>query len=120
MLLVFNKLNKDIFEMLRSGKKRIETRAATAKYKKIEVGQDVEFSCDGQRFAKMVSKITHFDSIETLLKNYTPSDINPKLKTKEEIVGMYHTFPGYKEKIEKDGIIAIEFAKEDHKVTMLK
>lgn len=110
MLLVFNKINKDIFEMLKSGKKPVETRAATAKYKKIKAGDEMEFSCDGERFEKTVAKVTHFDSIETLLKNYKPETINPKLKTKEEIMEMYHSFPGYKEKIEKEGIVAIEFA----------
>lgn len=109
MLLVFNKINKEIFEMLRDGRKRIETRAATSKYQGIEKGEIITFSCSGERFEKEVKKVTHFTSIDELLKKYKPTDINPTRKTKEEIIEMYHSFPGYKEKIEKEGIIAVEF-----------
>ncbi len=109
MLLVFNKINKDIFEMLRDGRKRIETRAATSKYKKIQAGDIMEFSCGHERFSRTVAKAMHFDSIESLLKKYKPEDINPILRTKEQITEMYYSFPGYKDKIEKEGIIAIEF-----------
>jgi len=109
MLLVFNKTNKDTFEMLRDGRKRIETRAATAKYQNIQKGEVITFSCDGERFEKEVSNVNHFASIEALLKKYKPTDINPTRKTKDDIVSMYHSFPGYKEKIKEFGIIAIEF-----------
>jgi ASC-1-like (ASCH) protein len=110
MRLVFNKINKEIFDALRDGRKKVETRAATAKYKNLKAGEVISFSCDGEGFEKKISKVTHLDSIEALLKKYKPQDINPNLKTKEEIVAMYHSFPGYEEKIKKEGIVAIEFA----------
>jgi ASC-1-like (ASCH) protein len=109
MRFVINKLNKDIFDAIRDGSKKVETRAATVKYKKLQAGDKVSFSCAGDSIEKQIRKINHFDSIDMLLKKYKPQDINPKLKTKEEIINMYHSFPGYKEKIEKEGIIAIEF-----------
>ena len=110
MQFVFNKNNKDIFEMLRDGNKTIETRAATVKYRKLQAGEIISFSCDGSIFEKTIAKVTHFDSIGSLLKKYKPEDINPKLHTTEEIVTMYHSFPGYEEKIKQSGIVAIEFA----------
>lgn len=109
MLLVFNKNNKDIFDMLRDGKKSVETRAATSKYTKIKEGDSITFSCDGERFEKVIAKVYRFDSIDSLFAVYKPTDINPKLHTREDIQEMYHSFPGYREKIEKEGIIAIEF-----------
>jgi ASC-1-like (ASCH) protein len=109
MRFVINKLNKDIFDAICDGSKKVETRAATVKYKKLEEGTKVSFSCAGEVVEKEIKRITHFDSIDALLKKYKPEDINPKLKTKEEIIDMYHSFPGYKEKIEKEGIVAIEF-----------
>ena len=108
MQLVFNKENKDIFEMVQDGRKMVETRAGTPKYKNLQEGDEIIFSCDGESFKKKVSKVLHFKTISALLKIYTPSDINPGLDTAEETVSMYHSFPGYKEKIEEFGIIAIE------------
>jgi ASC-1-like (ASCH) protein len=109
MRFVFNKINKDIFTAVRDGSKKVETRAATVKYKGMKAGESVTFSCDGETFEKIISKVTHFNSIDSLIKKYKPQDINPKLTTKEELEEMYHSFPGYKEKIEKEGIVAIEF-----------
>jgi ASC-1-like (ASCH) protein len=109
MRLVFNKTNKAIFEALKSGEKKIETRASTVKYKNLKMGDTISFSCDGEVFEREIKKTTHFASIEALLKAYTPQDINPKSITKEEITAMFYSFPGYKEKIEKEGIVALEF-----------
>jgi ASC-1-like (ASCH) protein len=109
MKLVFNKKNKDIFEMLRSGEKKIETRAATSKYKRMRAGEQVTFACAGETFERMVSKVSYFDSIRSLLKAYPPESINPKTSTEEEITAMCYSFPGYEEKIRACGIAAIEF-----------
>lgn len=95
--------------MLRDGRKRVETRAATSKYQKLKAGETIEFSCDGERFEKTILKISHFASIDKLLIKFKPTDINPTRKTKEDIVRMYRSFPGYEEKIEEFGIVAIEF-----------
>lgn len=110
MFLKFNATNKDIFDCIKDGTKLVETRAATSKYKNVQAGEMVTFSCAGESFEKTIAKVTHFDSIDALLKTYKPENINPKLTTKEEIVKMYHSFPGYKEKIEQSGIIALELA----------
>ena len=109
MYLKFNASNKAIFDCIKDGSKPVETRAATSKYKNLKAGEVVTFSCAGETFTKTITKVTHFDSIEALLKKYKPEMINPKLATKEEIVKMYHSFPGYKEKIAGAGIVAFEF-----------
>lgn len=110
MRIVFNKINKEIFEALRDGTKKVETRAGTPKYRKIKEGQTVSFSCDGEIFEKIVRKVSFVDSIKELLTLYVPQDIHPNLTTEEEIVSMYHSFPGYEEKIKKSGLVAMEFA----------
>ena len=109
MKLVFNSINKDIFLMLQDGRKKIETRAATIKYKKLKIGDDIIFSCGGESFDRKIKKITYLDSIKSLLEIYNPEDINPAIKEKDELVAMYHSFPGYEEKIKNNGIVALEF-----------
>lgn len=109
MQLVFSAPNKDIYDMLRDGSKRVETRAATVKYQKLHAGDTIIFSCQGEIFSKAISRVRFFPSVGELLKEYKPEDINPMLHSEQEIVKMYYSFPGYREKIEQFGLIAIEF-----------
>ncbi len=104
--MVISKNKKEIFNAIKSGKKKVETRAFSPKYKKIEKGMAIVVSCDGETFEKKVGKVEIFKNVEDLLKNYTPEDINPHLHTKEEIFAMYDSFTGYTEKIKEFGLIA--------------
>ena len=108
MLLIFNKINKYSFDAIYNGKKKIETRAATSKYRKIKEGDILTFSCDGERFEKRVLKVLHFKNVDDMLKVFEPKDINPKLKTKKEMIEMYNSFPSYETKIKEFGILAFE------------
>jgi len=104
----FRATNHDTFLALKDGRKRIETRAATPLYRKIEVGDKIEFVCGNERFIKSVATVELFDSIKQLMRKYTPQDINPKYKSVEELTKMYMSFPDYPEKLSKYGIIALE------------
>jgi ASC-1-like (ASCH) protein len=106
--LKFRVVNRDIFEAIRDGKKPVETRAATVKYAGIKAGDMVEFICGKDKFTKPVKCAGIFKSITDLVKKYKPEEINPNIKTIDELEKMYYSFPGYKEKIEESGIIAIE------------
>lgn len=108
MQLIFAKENREIFEMLMRGEKSVETRAATARYRGIKIGDTLSFACEGNSFEKVVIRTEIFPSVVMLLKKYRPEDINPKLKTVEEIISMYRSFPGYDAKIREHGILAIE------------
>lgn len=107
----FRAKDKDIFKAILSGKKKVETRAGTVKYSNISKG-DTVFLCYGSRKVnKKVKKIKKYKSISSLLKDYTPIQINPFITTKKELENVYHSFPNYKEKISKFGLVAIEFEK---------
>ncbi|MDD2646535.1 MAG: hypothetical protein PHV78_01370 [Patescibacteria group bacterium] len=107
ILLRFRAVDRDIFEEIKKGVKKIETRAATVRYQGIAVGDNVILSCGSQKIKKIVFKIEKFKSIDALLKKYKPATINPRLHTKKEALAMWHSFPGYEEKIKKHGLIAI-------------
>lgn len=107
-ILKFRAANRDIFEAIRAGKKKVETRAFTAKYKDIKADDELVFSCGKDRFSKKIKKVQVFKSITDLVKKYKPSQINPKMKTEEELTAMYYGFPGYREKITKSGLLAME------------
>lgn len=106
--LKFREVNRDIFEAIRSGRKKVETRAATDKYRLIKPGDKVVFICGKDKFEKAVRRAEVFKTISGLLKKYKVKQINPKLKSEKELREMYFSFPNYKEKIKKYGLIALE------------
>ena len=108
MILRFRQINKDTFEAIRDGRKKIETRAATEKYKNIEIDEKIKFVCGGESFIRAVKKVYLFKTITALLKKFRVEQINPNIRSKKELRIMYESFPGYKEKIKKFGLTAIE------------
>lgn len=106
--LKFRAVNRDIFNAIKKGKKKVETRAATEKYRKIRTGDILKLICGKERFTKSVKKVVVVPSITALLKKYRPQEVNPVCKNAKEIRRVYYSFPDYKEKIKKFGIIALE------------
>lgn len=104
----FRAVNRDIFEAIRDGRKKIETRACDEKFRDITRGDAVTLMCEDDAFTKTVKSTEVFTTIEALLEKYAPQDINPACTTEEDICAMYYSFPGYKEKIEEHGLIALE------------
>lgn len=108
IILRFRKINKDILGAIRSGKKKVETRAATERYRNIKAGDTAKLICGKDSFEMKVKKATTFKSITAVLKKYKPETINPKTHTAKEARDMWYSFPGYKDKIRKYGLIAVE------------
>ena len=109
-MLRFRAANRDIFDAIRRGTKKVETRAATERYRSIRKGDSVRLVCGTRRFEKEVIRVTFFRSIVALLKRYSPQEIHPAVRSKDELVKIYHGFPGYREKIRKHGLIALELS----------
>lgn len=108
-ILRFRSANRDIFEAIRNGRKKVETRAATERFRSIKAGDTIVFVCGKLKFEKKVKSTKIFKSVEAILKRYKPFQINPDTKTEKEIRTMYDSFHGYREKIKKYGLIAFEF-----------
>ena len=109
-VLRFNATNKNSrlsFDFLMSGEKKIETRAATVRYKDIKKGDVLVFVCGGRKFEKKIKNIKLFGGIGQMLKVYKVKDIMPNLNSLADLEKAYYSFPGYKEKIKKFGLIAV-------------
>ena len=100
--------DKDIFDALKKGKKKVETRAATSKDRAIKAGDIFVFVCGNRKLKKRVCAASVFKTPAILLKKYKVKDINPDLKTEKELKDMWLRFPGYAEKIKKHGLIAVK------------
>lgn len=108
MILRFRQINKDIFDAIRDGKKKIETRAGSPKYASLKKGDVISFVCGKERFDRKIRKVVRFQDIKSLHNIYSPVEINPKTKTVKESEKIYYSFPGYRQKIKKYGLVAIE------------
>lgn len=104
----FKAVNKDIFLDIKSGKKTVETRAATEKYKNIKDGDILVLVCGKERFEKEIKKAKVFKTIRALLRAYNLKRIMPELNSEKELEAAYYSYPNYKEKIKKFGLIALE------------
>lgn len=104
----FRKVNRDIFDAIWDGRKIVETRAATERYRKIKKGDCVVLVCGKDKFEKQVTASCIFKNVAALLKKYKIGQINPNMKTEDELRKLWYSFPGYKEKISKHGLIAME------------
>ena len=104
----FRETNSDIFEAVRDGKKKVETRAATPKFTDIKIGDNIELICGKDKFVKSVKKVEIFKTVSELLKKNKVEEINPEIKSEKELEEMYLSFPDYEEKIKKYGLIAFE------------
>ena len=108
-ILRFRQTDRGIFDDIHSGKKRVETRAATVKYKNIKPGDVVVFVCGEDKFEKIVKSVRVFKDIKSLLKSHKVREIAPQLVAEGDLIKMYHSLPGYEEKILKFGLIALKF-----------
>lgn len=106
IIIRFRAVNRDIFLAIKNRTKKIETRAATKKYKNIQKGDVLIFVCGKSKFKKQIKNIEHFSSVKSLMKKYKPNAINPNAHSERELQGIYYTYPGYKEKIKEFGIVA--------------
>jgi ASC-1-like (ASCH) protein len=105
--LKFRAINRDTFNAIRKGTKKVETRAATVKYGAIKKGDIITFSCGTSKFHRIVKSVKRYKSIQSLLRDYKPHEVDPKVITKEELTHIYYGYPGYKQKIADFGLIAL-------------
>lgn len=103
----FRAVDRVTFDDIRDGRKRVETRAATVKYKNIASGDVVIFVCEQDRFERHVATADHFASVDDMLKTFSVADINTRATDRDALLRMYHGFPGYEEKIKEHGLIAL-------------
>jgi ASC-1-like (ASCH) protein len=110
-ILRFRQIDRNIFEAIKNGEKTVETRAATVKYRNIAAGDIMSFVCGDECIEKNIESAEIFKDIDSLLQKHRLKDIGPYITNREHLIKMYYSFPGYKEKIAKFGLIALKLSK---------
>lgn len=107
-ILQIRSADKSIFDAIKSGKKKVETRAATVRNIKMEAGDEIVFVCGKEKLTKTIKKATTYKTIKAMLKDHKVAAIAPELKTENELRDMYFAWPSYRDKIKEHGLIALE------------
>lgn len=108
IILRFRWINRDIFLEIKKGRKKIETRAASTMNRSIKIGDKLVLVCGKEKIERNAKRVKIFKTIPALLKKYKPQQIHPGARSEKEITKIYYSFPEYREKIKKYGLIAIE------------
>ena len=93
---------------IKSGRKKVETRAATRRYRNIKRGNLVIFICGKEKFEKTVKKAKIFKTIASMVRVYPPNTIMPGISSVRELREAYYSYPRYREKIKKFGLVVLE------------
>ena len=104
----FRVVDRKNFNEVKDGTKRVETRAATERYRNIKKGDVLIVVCGKSRITKVVKKAHHFSSITAMIKVIPMRKIMPSVSSMTELRKAYYSYPGYKEKIQRYGLVAWE------------
>lgn len=104
--LAFREIDRDKFNEIAEGRKTIETRAATVKYQRYGKATRLRLYVATIVLLKVVTKVEHFTSLDQMFVSLPLSNISPNAKDESEARSIYYEFPGHKEKIEAEGILA--------------
>lgn len=105
------RLDEDIFDIVKSGTKRVECRLYDKKRKGMKVGDELIFLKRPLEQEKIVTKIIGlktFSNFNELVKNYEMESLYSCDFTKEEFVELLGRFYSDEEQV-KYGVVAIEF-----------
>ncbi len=100
--------DKFVFDSIKKGEKTIETRAATPRYRKIETGDVLVFSCAGEKLEREVKKVSLFKNVDDMAGKIDYKKVQPFSGSLDEVKKVYYSFPGYREKIKGFGLIAFD------------
>lgn len=107
-ILKIRQVDKVVFDAIKNGQKSIETRVATDKYRKIKTGDVLVFVCGDEKLEELVKGVSIYRSIDEMVRVINFKNIMPFVDSVDEMKRVYFSFPNYKEKIEKFGLVALK------------
>lgn len=104
----FRVADRDNFAEIREGLKTVETRAATERYRDLSAGDVLIFVCGRDKIERTVKRVRYFKTIDKMLSSISLGRIMPSVFSKIEAKKIYYTYPNYREKIRKFGLMAFD------------
>lgn len=104
--LVFRASDRAEFQTIADGRKTIETRAATPKYRKVAVGDELVIRCGTEEVTRVVKRVEIYFSIDELLAGVGLNNVMPLVENVEQAKQEWYSYPGYRDKIAQHGLVA--------------
>ena len=99
------KADKGILEDLKSGRKSIETRAATRKFQSLAAGDTLTFVCGDERVTLRVRKVYRWKSVDAMARAISYKNVMPRAASLREVKAAYASWPRNEENIRKHGLL---------------
>ncbi len=107
-------INPRAFFAIKDGRKRVEIRANTGlegfDYGALVSGDVINFICAGDSMLCGVKDVNHYESVRALLEAEGTEHTLSSTNDIEQGIRSVHSFPGYDESIQKNGVFAIHIA----------
>ena|SRR3990167_90593 len=103
-------IQKKYLELIRMGKKVVEGRLFTSKYKQLKIGQIVRFYENDhlENFLDaQVTSLNPYPTFKKMLETEGLAQCLPGIENVEEGVFIYHQFPNYQSEEKLNGALAI-------------
>jgi ASC-1-like (ASCH) protein len=104
------------FELICCGRKKVEGRCGTDKYKGLKSGDSIIFVTESEggggkmlRQGAEVLEFIHYPSFQEMLLGEGLENCLPGIQHLEKGVEIYTSFPGYAQKEKEFGVVAIRF-----------
>jgi ASC-1-like (ASCH) protein len=100
-------LKREYFEMIRSGRKRLELRVARPRFRNIVLGSRVTFTCGQDEITVTIKAIRPYGSLEEVIENEYVGRIAPDVPLRQIRERAERLFK--KTDIERFGMLVFEF-----------
>lgn len=104
--LVFRASDQAEFETIVDGRKTVESRAATPRYRKVEAGDTLAINCGKDTITKVVKRVEIYPGIDELVAAVGLSNVMPLVKNVKQAKQEWYSYPGYRDKIAQHGLVA--------------
>lgn len=105
-VLKFRASDKAEFMTILDGRKTVESRAATPKYRKVAVGDELVIRCGKDTITKVVKRVEIYPSIDELVAAVGLRNVMPLVENIEQAKQEWYSYPGYRDKIAQHGLVA--------------
>ena len=107
--IIFHPDQKYLFDLLKSGEKKVEVRAGGKGYETICVSDILLLTCISEKFPLTVQSVKKVEGFESLFDLIPFQEILPTASKEEDVIRLFESFPDYRERIKAHGFVCLYF-----------
>jgi ASC-1-like (ASCH) protein len=100
-------LDEKWFNLIKSGDKSVELRVFDGERADYKLGDTLVFKCKNKEIQSIISGLIYYQSFEEALSEENYLRAIPDAASLEDALSVYHSYPNFKERAAKYGVVAI-------------